>query len=279
MSGMADKRAFRLGEHVTVTVPEAVADQVTSALTEAFGRRHGPQRGRARADRSPEERLSADRIVDVAIEQMRENGYDAVTMRSIAKALGTGPASLYAHVANRAELDQLVIGRVASQWHVPDPEPERWDDQLRQAMRDLLAVYQDHPGVARCSMGMIPTTASTLLPTERLLALMRAGGVPEQYAAWFVDVGSLYVGAVAVEDDIWKQRNAGQDGSDGATEDEVVAHVRQLFENLPEDHFPTIRAMAVALTTGSGAERFDFGVELLVGGLKALAERASGRDS
>ena len=275
MARMTDKRAFRLGEHVTVTVPDAVADQVTSALGEAFGRRRGPQRGRARADRSPDERLSADRIVDVAIEQMREHGYDAVTMRSIAKALGTGPASLYAHVASRAELDQLVIGRVASQWHIPDPDPARWDDQLRQAMRDLLTLFEEHPGVARCSMGMIPTTAGTLLPTERLLALMRAGGVPEQHAAWFVDVGSLFVGAVAVEDDIWKQRNAGHDAPD-RTEEEVVAHVRQLFASLPEEHFPTIRSMAVALTTGSGAERFDFGVELLVGGLKALAQRDAG---
>jgi AcrR family transcriptional regulator len=265
-------KTFQLGKSVTVTVPEAVADQVTQALSEAFGRRTG----RARARRVPADRLSVDRIVDVAIEQMRERGYDAVTMRSIAQALETGPASLYAHVANRAELDQLVIGRIASQWHIPDPDPERWDDQLRQSMRDMLALYEQHPGVARCSMGMIPTTAETLLPTERLLALMRAGGVPEQHAAWFVDVSALFVGAVAVEDDIWRQRNGIEEGAAPDTEEAVVAQVRELFAALPEDHFPTIRAMAVALTTGSGAERFDFGIELLVGGLKALAERARG---
>jgi AcrR family transcriptional regulator len=268
---MAEKRAFKLGEHVTVTVPEAVAEQVTSALGEAFGRR--PQRGRGRAARAAEERLSADRIVDVAIEQMREHGYDAVTMRSIAKALGTGPASLYAHVANRAELDQLVIGRVASQWHIPDPDPEHWDEQLRQAMHELRALFAEHPGVARCSMGMIPTTAGTLLPTERLLALMRAGGVPDQYAAWFVDIGSLYVGAVAVEEDIWQQRNADPGADlDRTREDETVAHVRQLFASLPAEHFPTIRALAVPLTTGSGEDRFAYGVDLLVNGLKALAQ-------
>jgi AcrR family transcriptional regulator len=266
---MAEKKAFQLGQHVTVSVPDAVADEVGAALEEVFGRRRGPgPRGRAR--RVAEDRLSVDRIVEVAIEQMREHGYDAVTMRSIAKALGTGPASLYAHVANRAELDQLVIGRVASQWHIPDPEPGRWDEQLRQAMRDKLALYRDHPGVARCSMGMVPTTVGTLLPVERLLSLMRAGGVPDQHAAWFVDVGALYVGAVAMEEDIWRQRTL--DGGDVPTEEEVTAQVGELFAALPAEHFPTLRALAGPLTSGTPDDRFDFGVSLLVAGMKALSE-------
>ena len=43
----------------------------------------------------PKERLTVERIVDTAMELMAEKGYDAVSMRSIAKALDTGPASLY----------------------------------------------------------------------------------------------------------------------------------------------------------------------------------------
>jgi AcrR family transcriptional regulator len=268
MRSVAEKRSFQLGEHVTVSVPDAVAEQVAAALDEAFGRRRNRSRARARAT---EERLSADRIVDVAIEQMRAHGYDAVTMRSIAKALGTGPASLYAHVANREDLDQLVIGRVASTWHVPEPDPERWQEQLRQALRDLLAIYRAHPGVARCSMGMVPTTVGTMVPTERLLAVMRAGGVPDQHAAWFVDVAVLFVGAVAMEEDIWRQR--APEGEE-PSEAEVVEQVRRLFAGLPADHFPTIVSMATALTSGTGDERFAFGVDLLVGGLAALGTPA-----
>jgi len=202
---------------------------------------------------------------------MRDHGYDAVTMRSIARELGTGPASLYAHVANRAELDQLVIGRVCSAWQVPDPDPEQWDEQVRQSLRDLLELYRAHPGVARCSMGMIPTTVQTLLPTERMLALLRAGTVPDQAAAWFVDVMSLFVGAVAMEEDIWRERGRAQNAS--RTEDEVVAEVRRVFESLPAEHFPMITAMAGVLTTGSGEDRFEFALDLMLGGLQALSER------
>ena len=84
------------------------------------------------------EPLTTARIVDAAMALMAEQGYDAVSMRSLARALNTGPASLYAHVANRDDLDQLVIDRIASLLQVPAPDPERWDDQLKDLMRQML---------------------------------------------------------------------------------------------------------------------------------------------
>ena len=43
-----------------------------------------------------------------------DQGYEAVSMRKVAQALETGPASLYAHVANKKELDQLLVDRAAA---------------------------------------------------------------------------------------------------------------------------------------------------------------------
>lgn len=263
-----DKKSFQLGRSVTVTVPEAVTEQVTALLSDALGHKAPRRRGGGREQAT---RLSVDRIVDVAIEQMRERGYDAVTMRSIAKDLGTGPASLYAHVANRAELDQLVVGRVAGLWQVPDPDPAHWDDQLRTSLCDLLALYEAHPGVARCTMGMIPLEPALLVTTERVLALLRAGGVADQDAAWFVDLAALYVGAVAVEGDIWRERAA--DASGERTEESVAAEVRAVFAALPAEHFPLLTSLTGVLVSGDGQQRFEFGLDLMIAGLKARAAR------
>ncbi|MFL6061758.1 MAG: TetR/AcrR family transcriptional regulator [Marmoricola sp.] len=276
MSGEGEQRTYKVGG-VTVTASEAavaaVGDQVNRMIGEAFGR---PRKRAARGS----DRLSADRIVDAAIEQMRVHGYDAVTMRSIAKELGTGPASLYAHVANRAELDQLVVGRVCALWEIPDPDPERWDVQLKEALTALLGLYRAHPGVARCTMGMIPVEPGLLAVTERLVALLKAGDVPDQYCAWFVDVASLYVGSVAVEEDIWIERHRGQEAGETPVEhveeDAVVGEVRRIFASLPPTHFPLLSSMAETMTTGSGEERFAFGVDLLVSGLKAMSAAARG---
>ncbi|RNL79864.1 TetR/AcrR family transcriptional regulator [Nocardioides marmorisolisilvae] len=215
------------------------------------------------------ERLSVDRIVAVAIDQMRTHGYDAVTMRSIARELGTGPASLYAHVANRAELDQLVVGRVCALWEIPDPDPERWDAQLRECLISLLGILRAHPGVARCTMGMIPVERGMLAVVERLIGLLKAGEVPDQYIAWFVDVSSLFVGSVAAEEDIWRERMA--DIGEAPSEEETVVEVREVFSELPVAEFPLLSGMAEAMTTGTGDERFEFGVDVLISGLKALS--------
>ena len=258
-------RSFQLGKNVTVTVPEAVAEQVTTAFAETFGR---GGKG-AKAARTSPERLSADRIVEVAIDQMRERGYDAVTMRSIAKELGTGPASLYAHVANRQELDALVLDRVAGTWELPEVDPERWEDQLRAAMHDMLALYRAHPGVARASMGVIPMQPGALVGMERLVEMMLAGGVTPQLAAWFCDLMALYVGGIAVEEDIWRQRE-----EDGGMVHDHAAHedqVRDFMASLPADHFPNLVALAPDMASGDGDDRFTFGVDLLIAGLKSLS--------
>lgn len=245
---------------------EQVAEGVSQVVSQLLGRRSGPP-GRARRAASAE-RLSTDRIVDVAIAQMREHGYDAVTMRSIARELETGPASLYAHVANRAELDQLVVDRVCGEMEIPDPDPERWDQQVRDTLVAQLHLYREHPGVARCTLGMIPLYPNVFMLAERMVALLKAGGVSDQHCAWFVDVSSLYVASVAVEEDIWRERNADGPQVDDET---VIREVHDVFAALPAEHFPLLRSLSDVMTAGSPDERFAFGVELLVGGLKALS--------
>ena len=118
--------------------------------------------------------------------------------------------------------------------------------------------------------GMIPIEPGLLMVSERFLALLKAGGVPDQAAAWFLDVGALYVASVAVEEDIWRERAAGQHPAE-VSEEAVVGEVRAVFEQLPAEHFPLLSSMAGTLTTGSADERFAFGVDLLVSGLKALS--------
>lgn len=240
--------------------------------------RAGPLRIRVTADvpdDAPKERLTRDRIVDVALDQMRENGYEAVSMRSIAKALGTGPASLYAHVANREELDQLVVDRIAGLIPTPTPEPERWEAQVVDYLHEVLDVYRAHPGAARATMGMIPTMPGALRNAEDLMGLCVAGGVPAQYAAWACDMFALFIGAVAVEEDIWAERSkAAAAAGRPYTEEAVVAAVREHFRSLPAEQFPLLRAHAEALTNGTNDDRVGFAIELLVAGLKAMAERA-----
>lgn len=225
-------------------------------------------------DDKPRERLTRDRIVDVALAQMRDRGYEAVSMRSIAKELGTGPASLYAHVANREELDQLVVDRIAGQMALPEPDPERWDQQLKDYLFDILAVYRKHPGAARATLGMIPTLPGPMLNAETMMALCRAGGVPDRVAAWACDMFALHMGSIAVEEDVWAERGkAAAAAGRPYSEESVVSAVRSFMASLPPDRYPILSSTADVMTSGTGEERTRFAVDLLVEGLKAMAKR------
>lgn len=235
-----------------------------------FGSDPAPMRAMVETT-APRQRLSVERIVDVAIAQMRSEGYDCVTMRSIARHFETGPASLYAHVANRDHLDQLVVGRIVEALEVPEPDPEQWDDQLKALLRQHLALLRAHPGAARASLAMMPTEYGTLRATEAILAYCRAGRVDDQSAAWFCDIATLYVASTAAEESMWIERGktAERSGATPVSEEQQVAFVRDHVALLPDDEFPIVRSMAADLTNGDRGERFEFGLDVLVAGLKA----------
>jgi AcrR family transcriptional regulator len=228
-----------------------------------------PWRTRVTKARAPRrEPLTQERIVEVALELLRNEGYEAVTMRRLALELGTGPASLYAHVENRRELDQLIVDRVVDDQLIPDPDPDHWEDQVKDVMRRIREMYRRHPGVARATMAMVPTGPSALMSIERMLSILLAGGVPPQLAAWACDLIPLYVGAVSFEESLWSSDGAGIE-----EQEDFAAQLRGYFESLPPETFPTVVALAAVLTTGDGEDRFEFGIDVLVSGLAAVARR------
>src|SRR3954468_16126065 len=101
--------------------------------------------------RERKEPLTAERIVDAAFALMKREGYDNVSMRSLARELDTGPASLYAHIANKDELDQHVVDRISGMVEIPPPDAERWQDQLKEVLRNILQLFRQHPGAARAA--------------------------------------------------------------------------------------------------------------------------------
>jgi AcrR family transcriptional regulator len=217
----------------------------------------------ARPARTP---LNRERIVDAAMRILLDQGYEAVSMRKVAQALETGPASLYAHVASKKELDQLLVERAAEGIVMPAPDPERWQEQLKDAMRSMLKMMRAYPGVARAAIGQVPLGERALDSTEGMLAILKAGRVPDQAAAWAIDMTALYVTAVAFEESV-------QGASDWTPEnvESFVTEIQTFFKGLPVDRFPLIVGMAGALTAGASADdRFEFGLQVIVGGLAAM---------
>jgi len=215
---------------------------------------------------TPRRALSREAIVATALDVLRAEGMDAVSMRRVAADLGTGPASLYAHVAGKDELLDLLYDEVVGAVPLFEPDPARWKEQVTQLWSDCRAVLAGAGDIARYSLGRVPMGPNALRISELTMSVLRSGGVPDQAVAWAVDVVGMFVTANAVEDAVTADL-----ARKGRDPQEYYDQVHRYFAGLPADRFPVTAMLVPQLMTGTGDERFRFGLELLVGGLAALA--------
>jgi len=212
--------------------------------------------------RSRKAPITVDRILDTAFRLIEADGFDALTMRRVAAELQTGPASLYAHVRNKAELDDLLIGALCARVKLPTPDPVRWQAQLIEICAQLRDQFLHYPGISRAALAAAPNSLDTLRINEGMLAILLAGGVSTQSAAWTVDAVYLYVSAYSLEASM--RQNVGPAANGRAPDrDEMAARLSML----PPDRFPNTVAYARELTSGDGHDRFDFTLELLLRGV------------
>jgi AcrR family transcriptional regulator len=210
--------------------------------------------------------LSREAIADAALAIVDAEGLDGLSMRRLAEELGTGPASLYAHVSGKSELLQLLIDRVAAgDVEAPPPDPERWQQQLKdfaRRMRDALAAHRD---LAGASLANIPTGPNVMRRIDGLLGILRASGLPDQVIAYAADLLPQYVTVDAYEGSLFAQRME--------REPQYFEELTQYFAALPAERFPNVAALVPELMRGGeGDERFEFGLEVIVRGLAAMAD-------
>lgn len=216
--------------------------------------------------------LSQEQIVNAGIRIVTEEGIDAVSMRRIAAVFNTSASSLYAHVANKEELLQLMFDQICADAHVPAPDPARWQEQVKEMARSGRDLMAKHNDIARAALATVPSGPNALRLSEGMLAIMLAGGVRPQIAAWALDRLFLYIVTDAYESSLHQQQIV-ETGTPGEYWSNFVRQLTEFYESLPADRFPNIRANAKILTSGDGEQRFELGLDLLVDGLEKYVEK------
>jgi AcrR family transcriptional regulator len=207
--------------------------------------------------------ITVERINDAALEVVATQGYEALTMRSVAGVLDTGPASLYAHVVNKTDLDELTIGRLCGRLVLPEPDPAKWREQILDVCAQIRDQYLAYPGISHAGLAMFSTDLDVLRVNEGMLAIRLAGGIEPQTAAWAIDALSLYISAYTLEISLVSQRQSREDDERVVSRNELVRR----FTELPADRFPHTKRHAAELTSGTGGERFDFTLGLIIDNL------------
>jgi len=234
----------------------------------------GPQR--STRDRPAKAPLSEEVIVQAALEILRAEGLDAVTMRRVASELDTGPASLYVYIRGRDELRAAMLDRVSSTISLQTPDPTRWREQALDLLTRLLHALEAHPGIAQVAVAQIPTTEHAMDFGENLMAVLLAGGVDLRDAAWACEILPLIVTVTAVETAAHEAL-----GRTEASGQQITAELTQTVAALPAERYPLLTSHIGELTSGGGEQRFAFAIDTFIDGLVARSDarrRADERD-
>ena len=206
--------------------------------------------------------LSRDRIVEAAFVVLDREGYAGLSMRRVAAELGVAVSALYAHVRDKDELLELMHSRTFTGIDVPEADPERWVEQIKQYARETRDRLGAHRDLARISMGQLPFTRDMLPQVERLFAIFRASGLPDELVASAADMISTYVDGFAYEESLWYERNPKSD----EYWKQLAGQLGDYFAELPPDRFPTLVALSKVMFSADNDERFELGLDIILRG-------------
>ncbi len=107
--------------------------------------------------------LTEKEIVDAALEIIRSEGLEALSMRRLSRELGRSAMAPYSYVADKQQLLDLVAREVLSEVSLPSPESGSWEDRLRAVVEAIDARLRQHPGIAEILFARMQSTDRRLI--------------------------------------------------------------------------------------------------------------------
>ncbi|GGF28942.1 TetR/AcrR family transcriptional regulator [Subtercola lobariae] len=218
----------------------------------------------SRRERPAKRALSREWIIAETIEIMRAEGLEKATMRRVAQALDTGPASLYVYIANTAALHSAVLDELLGTLSAANATEGDCNERLEALLRQYANILFAYPGLARSALLIRPTGANAVLLYDRVLGLLLEGGVAVDRAAWGVDLLLQYVTANAAEHSIPSPSDI-----DAPRDDDDMGILAQALRSADPATSPHIAAHVDAVLSGSPAERVTWAIQALIAGIAA----------
>jgi AcrR family transcriptional regulator len=217
---------------------------------------------------TPRARREVARIVQAAIDVADDEGVEALSMRRLARTLGTGTTSLYRYIESKEELLTLMVDAV----NAPDPfrkPPEGdWRAMFTTLAREHREQLLEHPWLASEIASRPAIGPNTLRAADEILRIALLIGLDGTTAMSLVGTLLRYVrGAVADElAELDAQRRTGM--SQDQWRQTVRPYVRAVLDS---GRFPSFAA-AVKAPEPTADEQFEFGLARLLDGFERLAK-------
>jgi AcrR family transcriptional regulator len=126
--------------------------------------------------------LTEAQILEAALEVVRRQGAESLSMRGLAKTLGVSVMGLYHHVPTKEALLEKLWINLLSQVPKPEPDPARWEEQLTEYSAAGVLLLAPYPALLSYGISRKPT-AFDLEFSAWVHVVLRGAGFDERSAA------------------------------------------------------------------------------------------------
>ncbi|MER5972156.1 TetR/AcrR family transcriptional regulator [Streptomyces sp. NPDC002055] len=205
-------------------------------------------------------RLDRARTVQTALDLLNQSGLDALTMRRLADAMGVQAGALYRYFATKQDLLTAMAERMmdGASDAVTAADDGDWAGQLTALARAMRTALLSHRDGARVFAGTHSNGENTLGFADALVGVLRDAGFPDDDAALALYTVANYTVGHTLEEQAARQPGNGGPADPGVLRDAVTAGA-----------YPHLSATLPTLTDQDFTRLFEFGLGLLVAGLRA----------
>jgi len=211
------------------------------------------------------EPLSRERVLRAAVAVADAEGYDSLTIRSLATYLGVQPMALYYHVANKGAILDGILDLVFAEIEVPSVEGE-WRSEMARRAHSARSALRRHPwAIVLLQSGTAPGPATLRLHNAIIGTLRTAGfSIPETAHAYALLDSYIYGFALS-------------EAALPINGPETVAEVATaMIEKQPLDDYPHLIEFSAGHIMQPGYDfgsEFQFGLDLILDGLARSLNR------
>ncbi|QBD76267.1 TetR/AcrR family transcriptional regulator [Ktedonosporobacter rubrisoli] len=209
--------------------------------------------------------LRRERILQVGLRLIDQQGLDSLSMRKLAQELKVDPMALYRHFKNKEALLDGVAELLWKKVELPENEAG-WEPLLRSVATSLYALAHIHPHAYSLLLNrqILPLTMLQLSDTLRE-RLQRDGFERQRASEVICALFSYAIGYAMVEVSTLLPQPSENAGGESMTE---IARLTQLMQRLPRETPAHTVEAAYALTNYEADAQFTFGLDLMLTGLK-----------
>jgi AcrR family transcriptional regulator len=211
--------------------------------------------------------LNAERVVEVALRVADEDGIEAISLRRLASMLSVTPMAIYRHVRNKSHLLDLMAESLLEQLDLAPGGEATWQDRLRRQLGSYQAIVAAHPSMPLLLSRPLSAPAE-LRASEALLETLHRAGFDAAQSARVLQVMAGMLLGPAIHRATWayaKAEPSDADGQDAQTQERSA------------DAFPHLAVVGPLIDWSASAEADRLTLDLLIGGLEALAQRPGRR--